>query len=90
MNDSKIVVVVHLPNVGEVTKYTVGKIDDILVVTIQKHTFMSNSQALLFAATESGHITDTTNGPYTAQGGICLKMCDKALEEFKKKQKQDT
>ena len=65
-------------------KYFVGENDDTLEVTIKKHLFMLNPQALLFAAIESGNLDDKTDGPYMARGGIRLNMCDKALDEFKR------
>ena len=66
VKDSKIDVVIELPNGGDSTKYMIGETDDALEVKIQKHAFMLNPQALLFAVIESGHISDVTDGPYTA------------------------
>ena len=70
LKDSKIVVAIELPIGGEVSKYSIGETDDTLKVTIVRHELMLNPKALLFVAIKSGHLSDATDGPYTARGEI--------------------
>ena len=88
--DSKVIVVIEMPNGGKVTHFNVGNTDDTLDVQIQKHPLMLNPKALLFSGIITGTLDASTDGPNTAQGGIRLNELAKALNAYRKKREQKT